>query len=182
MRFMIIVVAIVLSLLAGLWLYQKFSDGPTGPLTGGSFRSGEPAFASQAQDLDGDFEFELVGYGTSRTAGGIVVNDALYVTCDLGFVWNRLPSGMARSMLHVIWVFKDWHEKAQEDGRIRIRKNNQIYAGEIQLVEDAAEIEALKVELEDRAKEFFGGHLGPRPAEPPNDIVFFRASLEPNLE
>ena len=34
-------------------------------------------------------EFELVGTGTSRTAGYIMHDGVAYMTCDLGFMWNR---------------------------------------------------------------------------------------------
>ena len=98
----------------GLLTYQRFSDGPTGPLTGGPFRTGEevPAPIDSWDTLEGDFEFELVGARSSRTAGGILLEDALYITCDLGFIWNRLPAGTGRNILHIIWWFKTWHEKA----------------------------------------------------------------------
>ena len=177
MRVMIITFAVLLGIWIAILVYQRFSDGPTGPLTGGPFRSGEPGSLKGLDELDGDFEFELSGFGTTRTAGGIVVDDSLYITCDLGFLWNRLPFGVPRYMLHVIWWFKDWHEKAQLDGRVRIRKRDQVYSGNILLVEDQEKIAALKTALEGRAKKYLGGEIGPRPAETPNDVLFFSVQI-----
>ncbi len=170
-------ITLIIAAFVGLFLIQKFSDGPNGPLSGGTFRTGEEA-ALPVDDwrlLEGDFEFELVGTGSSRTAGGIVVDEVLYITCDLGFIWNRLPEGSARNVLNVIWWFKTWHEDAQEDGRIRIRKDGKIYAANLQLVSDLDKIERLKLALEALAAEFFEPNgLGPRPQQSPNEILFFR--------
>ena len=165
--------------LVSLLLYQQVSDGPTGPLMGGSFGSGEIVETPVADwsALAGDFEFELVGQQSSRTAGGVLVDGNLYITCDLGFVWSRLPDGFQRNVLNLIWVFKSWHEDALRDGRIRIRKDGRIHTAVIELVEDPELIESLKVALEDLASEFFGPEgLGPRPRQEPNDIWFFRVS------
>ena len=127
--------------------------------------------------LEGDFEFELVGQQRSRTAGGIMLDGELYITCDLGFIWARLPAGTSRNILHTIWLFKTWHHRAVEDGRIRIRKDGRVYSANVQRVEDPAIVEQLKGAIETAAAEFFAPNpLGPRPAEPPNDIWFFRVS------
>ncbi len=170
--------ALVVSVV-GLLIYQQFSDGPTGPLMGGTFSSGV-VVDTPVEDwsvLEGDFEFELVGQGNSRTAGGVLMDGNLYITCDLGFVWARLPAGFQRNVLHLIWVFKTWHQQVAADGRIRIRKDGRIYPASIQRVQDPQQIEALKVSLETLAAEFFGSQgLGPRPTQQPNDIWFFRVS------
>ncbi len=162
-----------------LLVYQRFSDGPTGPLSGGPFRTGEvvPAPVDDWSLLRGDFEFELVGDGTSRTAGGIWLDDKVYISCDLGFMWSRLPDGATRNILEVIFWFKDWHERATEDGRVRIRKDGRIYPVTIERVQDPALIEALKAAIEVEAAAFFEGvDISTRPEQPPNDIWFFLVS------
>ena len=173
----LIVLLLLLFLVVRIW--QQFSDGPTGPLAGGAFSSGE-LVNTPIEDwsvLQGDFEFELVGQGTSRTAGGILVDGTLYITCDLGFIWGRLPSGVQRNLLHVIWLFKDWHEHAVQDGRVVIRKDGRRYPVQITRVADPAEIEQLKTALESLAAEFFAPNdMGPRPTTPPNDIWFFKVA------
>jgi hypothetical protein len=169
--------ALVLAGIVTLLIYQRFSDGPTGPLTGGPFTSGAVVSAPVTDwtPLAGDFEFELVGEKTSRTAGGVLLDDNLYITCDLGFIWSRLPDGVPRNLLHVIWWFKDWHEKALADSRVRIRKNGSIYPVTIERVTDQQLLERLKSNIEIEAGKFFGpDELGPRPVNPPNDIWFFR--------
>ena len=169
--------AIVLLAVIGVLTYQRFSDGPTGPLAGGSFRSGTPVEAP-AQDwskLKGDFEFELLANGTSRTAGGVMLDGRAYVTCDLGFIWSRLPEGTTKRILRTIWWLKDWHETAEADGRARIRKDGKIYTVRLERVHDAEEIEQLKQVLEGEAAAFFAPNpVGPRPVDGPSDIWFFR--------
>ncbi len=170
-----LVLALVLGIV-GLMIYQRLSDGPTGPLTGGPFTTGQVIEqpVSDWAGLSGDFEFELVAHGTSRTAGGVLHEGQLYLTCDLGFIWSRLPSGSSRNVLQLIWWFKNWHEKAMNDGRIRIRKDGKLYSANLTRVNEPELIEALKVTLENEAAKFFAPReLGPRPPSPPNDIWFF---------
>ncbi len=161
--------------LVGLRVYQQISNGPTGPLMGGSFSSGEivETPVEDWSELEGNFEFELVGQNSSRTAGGILVDGDLYITCDLGFIWSRSPPGFRRNIANLIWVLKTWHEEALLDGRIRIRKDGRIHTATIERVEDPQLIEALKISLEDM--DYFKPEgLGPRPTQEPNDIWFFR--------
>jgi hypothetical protein len=169
--------ALILAGIVSLLTYQRFSDGPTGPLPGGPFTSGEVVSAPVTDwaPLAGDFEFELVGEKSSRTAGGLLVDGNLYISCDLGFIWARLPDGLPKNMLHTIWWFKTWHEKALSDGRVRIRKDGRIYSGDIERVQDPQRLAQLKRVLEDEAAKFFGPDaLGPPAEQPPNDIWFFR--------
>ena len=176
------VVGLIVLSVIGILIAQRVSDGPMGPLTGSSFTSGEWV-NEPPQDwsvLNGDFEFELVGEGTSRTAGGVMLGDQVYITCDLGFIWSRLPDGLARNMLHVIWWFKDWHLKAEQDGRVVIRKDGRLYPVMITRVQDPEVIEGLKVTLEELAAGYFAPtELGPRPTEAPNDIWFFSVDFRP---
>lgn len=171
--------ALLLIAVASLLIYQRYSDGPNGPLAGGPFRTGEVVSAplSDWTPLRGDFEFELTSDGSSRTAGGIWLDGNVYISADLGFMWARLPSGSTRNLLHVIWWFKTWHEKATEDGRLRIRKDGLIYPVRIELVDDPELIERLKTTLEAEAAAFFAPmEIGERPQQPPNDIWFFRVT------
>lgn len=171
--------ALVLAGIITLLIYQRISDGPTGPLPGGPFTSGNLVSApvTDWSPLEGDFEFELVGEQSSRTAGGLLVDGNLYISCDLGFIWSRLPEGLGRNVMHIIWWFKTWHGKALADGRVRIRKDGNIYPVTIERVTNPQQLELLKNNLEDLAAEFFApNELGPRPVDPPNDIWFFRVS------
>ena len=124
--------------------------------------------------MAGDFEFEIKSLSTSRTAGGIALDDEVYLSCDLGFVWARLPDGTPRTMLNVIWLFKDWHEEAINNGGIRIRKDGKIYDAHLVLERDPGKIERLKTTIETLAQEFMNTTLPPRTTTQPNDILFFK--------
>ena len=97
-----------------------------------------------------------------------------YMTCDLGFMWNRLE-GQQRLILQLIYVFKDWHRNAVEDGRARLRIDGKIYKADFVKVEDPELEGVLRSKLEELARELFApAELGPPPEEEPNDVWFFR--------
>jgi hypothetical protein len=96
---------------------------------GGPFKTGEwvktpvPDWSFAANQ---EFAFELVGPGTSRTAGVVVHDGVGYISCDLGFLWNRLE-GASTSVLRLIYLFKTWHHDAEADGRAVIRVDGKRY-------------------------------------------------------
>jgi hypothetical protein len=169
---LVIVVATV-----GILITQRFSDGPIEFLQGGPFKTGELV---QAPVTDWSFgvgktsEFELVGFGTSRVAGYIMHDGIAYMTCDLGFMWNRFE-GRQRLILNLIYVFKHWHEDAVEDGRALLRIDGKIYKADFVKVEDPELNAILRAELENLAREYVApAELGPPPTDQPNDVWFFR--------
>ncbi|XOV89573.1 MAG: hypothetical protein ACFHX7_06740 [Pseudomonadota bacterium] len=144
---------------------------------GGPFRTGEIIEAPVTDwsfALERNTEFELVGYGTSRTAGFIMHAGVAYMTCDLGFMWNRLEPGMTRNILHLIYLFKHWHTDALQDGRVRLRVDGKIYKTRFVKVQDPALNAILRTRLEALGREYFGSDMGPPPLAPPNDVWFFR--------
>ena len=161
----------------GVPITQRVSDGPIAFLQGGSFTSGELAEAPVSDWSFGvgrSIEFELVGFGTSRTAGYIVHDNVPYMTCDLGFMWNRFD-GRRRWILNLIYVFKRWHKDAVQDGRAVLRIDGRLYPVNFVKVQDPALNAALREKLEDLARGFVApDELGPAPEEPPNDVWFFR--------
>lgn len=167
--------AVIFSLVVALLVVQRVSDGPIEPLQGGPFTTGEvieePVTDWSFGEL-ADAQFELVGYGTTRRAGYIILDGEAYMTCDLGFIWNRLE-GMPKLVLNVIYVFKTWHLDAAEDGRARIRMGGKIYNTHFTRVEDAELQKRLENRIEELASEMFGD-LGPAPVEGPKDIWFFK--------
>ncbi len=176
-RIAVALAVVVTVAVVGLLITQRVSDGPMEFLQGGPFRTGELV---EEPVTDWSFgvgkrtEFELVGFGTSRTAGYIMHDGVAYMTCDLGFMWNRLE-GQQRWILHLIYIFKRWHEDALEDGRARLRIDGKIYRTNFVKVEDAELNEILRGKLEDLGREYFApAELGPPPDEPPNDVWFFR--------
>ncbi len=171
------VLALVLSAVIGVVITQRVSDGPIEFLQGGPFKTGEVV---EEPVTDWSFaagktsEFELEAFGTSRTAGYILHEGVPYMTCDLGFIWNRL-NGRSKTILNMIYLFKTWHLDAVVDGRALLRIDGKIYPTQFTKVEDPELNAALRVELENLAREHFAPReLGPAPTEAPNDIWFFR--------
>ena len=83
-----------------------------------------------------------------------MLDGVAYMTCDLGFIWNRLE-GTQRMVLNLIYIFKTWHLDATEDGRARIRLDGKIYKAQFTKVEDPAIQEKLELRLEEMANEMF---------------------------
>jgi hypothetical protein len=166
-----------------VFVIQNTADGPIGPIPGASFSSGTEVTGlvnlSEIVDFDDEIEFELLSKKTSRTTGAFTYQDELYIPCDLGFIWNRFPTGVARTMLNVIYLFKDWHEFAALDGRALIRKGGYIYRRHLTKVIDPVLIDALRATILEGLEtvELPVEKLGPIPTEGPRDIWFFRVDM-----
>ena len=180
----------ILGLLAlvviGILVWQRTSDGPYGPLQGGSFETGE--LVSQPvtdwrflRPDGGEIEFELVGYGTSRITGAMIRDGDFYIPCDLGYMWGRFE-GRTRLILNVLYVFKHWHTDAERDGRAILRIDGKLYPGELVRVRDPALEASLRRQLEAMAQRWIApAVLAPAPTEPPNDIWFFKFESKPEV-
>ncbi len=167
--------AIVVALILSVLVVQRVSDGPIEPLQGGPFQTGE-LVEEPVEDWSfgelANVQFELEGYGTSRRAGYIMLDGEAYMTCDLGYMWNRFD-GVQKLILHTIYIFKTWHLDAVQDGRALVRIDGKIYKAQFTKVEDRELQERLKFRIEKLATEMFGD-LGPAPMNAPNDMWFFR--------
>ena len=190
------ITGLVVVLLIGTGLVaQRMSDGPTGPIPGGQLRTGtlvtEPdidwpvVLGEKGGCVDGDcapmesIELQLVEPLGSRTTGIMVHDGQLYVPCDLGFMWGRF-SGQQRLMLHLIYIFKDWHEEAERDGRVVLRIAGKRYERQAVRVTDPALLATLRAQLEDMARSWVSpAPLGEAPTEGPRDIWFFRMDPRP---
>ncbi len=174
---------VVTILLIGTGLVaQRMSDGPTGPIPGGLLRTG--TLVSEP-DVDWSFangqmiELQLVEPLGSRTTGVMVPEGQLYVPCDLGFMWGRF-SGRTRWMLHLIYVFKRWHEDAQRDGRVVLRIAGKRYERQAVRVTDLELLATLRLQLEEMAEQWVSpAPLGEAPTDGPKDIWFFRMDPRP---
>ena len=157
---------------------QRTSDGPMEPMQGGPFRTGElvdEPVADWSFAAARPVAFELESFGSSRMAGYIMHEGEAYMTCDLGFIWNRLEPGSQKFILRTLYTFKHWHTDALEDGRIRLRIDGKIYKATLEKVEDPRLNQELRNILEDQAREFFAPmELPPEPSSEPKDIWFFR--------
>jgi len=170
----------VVALLVGFSLVaQHFSDGPIGPIQGGALRTGT-LITEPDQDwstlLAGEqmasVELQLVNPLASRITGAFAYEGGLYIPCDLGFIWRRLPDTTSRRMMHLIWLVKGWHEHAQADGRVLMRYKGLRYPLQAVRVTDPAVLADLRTTVEDAALSVFGSLL-PEPADP-GAIWFFR--------
>ena len=179
LKFLLIAVLLAFLLAVAIILYlQRTSDGPIEPMQGGPFVTGE-IVNTPVHDWTfaaaNPVPFELEAFGTTRMAGFIMHEGEAYMTCDLGFIWNRLQPGMQKTVLRVLYTFKQWHTDAVEDGRGRIRIDGNIYPVMFSKVEDPALNQALRDTIEAQAQEYFAPlELGPEPEEAPNDIWFFK--------
>ena len=80
----------------------------------------------------------------------------------------------ARWVLHLIYVFKHWHEDVSKDGRVVARIQGTRYQRQAVRVTDPALLAALHSRVEEEAEEMLGAPLGELPPDDPNDIWFFR--------
>jgi hypothetical protein len=177
---------LVLVATGSLMVAKRMSDGPlTAMIPGGALRAGTLAPGADLAAALSDcveaacptmnpIELELVGPATSRYTGIMVHDDQVYIPCDLGYMWGRF-AGTQRTVLHLIYVFKHWHEDAQRGGRVVIRVNGKRYEGQAVRVTDPTLDAALRSQLEDMARQWVAPNaLAAAPTEPPNDIWFFR--------
>jgi len=118
-------------------------------------------------------ELQLVDPVSSRTAGVMVLDGQLYVACDLGFIWRRIPAPH-RWGGSLIYRFKHWHEDAMRDDRVVLRIAGKRYGRRAVRVTDPEITAILSSRFEDSAERAFSKPLGPVPNAGPNDISFFR--------
>ena len=177
MKIITIVALSVCGIVAAALIAQRFSDGPTGPLKGGALRSGTLVTVPDV-DWDavlgdtamGSIELQLVRPVGSRITGAFVHEGNLYVPCDLGFIWRRIPDDNTRNLLHLIWLLKDWHEDALRDGRVVVRVAGQRFERTAVRVTDPSLIAQFRAQVETAAEEFMGGLL---PDAPDLDAIWF---------
>ena len=132
LRWLAAMAAALIALLLIALLAARFHDGPVGPFTGGTFRSGveSPApsdwsFAAAGRTL----ELELPpAAGRSVTTWYAVVDGKLYVPC-----------GLAQQ--------KRWPHAVVADGRVRVRIEGRIYAMAATRVDDPATLSRVAPEI-----------------------------------
>lgn len=186
-----ITLLLLLGVLVAGRVAQRLSDGPIGPIQGGSFRSGELVTEAEVDwvlatqgEIENQrkepllIEFELVGNGTSRITGLFLHDGELYLPCDLGFGWARF-TGTRRHILHLVYLLKDWHQEAQNDGRIVLRMDGKRYPRHAVRVTDPELDAALRAKFERLATGWVAPDAYPAaPTKGPNDIWFFRVAMK----
>jgi len=188
MRAGIITLFLIVVLTGVVFVALQLSDGPVGPLPGGAFRTGTLVADTNVDwgielnkaDKSGPIELQLLNPVGSRITGAFEHEGDLYLPCDLGFLWRRIPSERARWFLYAIWLFKRWHLDAERDGRAILRLNGKLYEQQAVKVTDPQLLETLREITSVRAEELvidsFNKPFLQVPVNP-NDIWFFR--MEP---
>ncbi|HKC50174.1 MAG TPA: hypothetical protein VKF60_05225 [Myxococcota bacterium] len=174
---------LVVLLIATMLVAQRVSDGPIGPLGGGPLRTGALVTESNVDwsFLGGgkEIELQLVAPPRSRITGSLVHDGQLFVPCDLGFFWRRIPNAGLRWIGGVIYSVKRWHEDALRDGRVVLRVAGKRYERQAVRVTDPELLATLRSIFEERAKQYLGtGALLDVPADP-DAIWFFRMDPRP---
>jgi hypothetical protein len=192
LRWLGIALVVLSATLVGIGVVARFSDGPIGPFPGGQLHSG--ALVPEAKvdwslatggeiEIKGAeprfVELQLVDPLGSRTTGVMLYEGQLYVPCDLGFLWRRVPAP-PRWMLSLIYRFKRWHEDVLLDGRVVVRIGGKRYERQAVRVTDPDLLTALRSEVEKEAARMFGAPLGEVPTDGPRDIWFFRLEPRPS--
>ena len=172
------------SVLVAMLLGCPLLDGPSGPIPGGRLRTG--AIVSEP-DVDWSFadgqmiELQLVEPLGSRTTAVMVHEGQLYVPCDLGFIFRRVPAfHPARWMLSLIYRVKHWHEDVLRDGRVVLRIDGRRYERQAVRVTDPELVATLRLQMEKGAEEFFS-NLREAPTDDPKDVWFFRIEPRPTM-
>ena len=183
MKRLLIGVAVVLVLLVGTALVaQRVADGPMGPLSGGQLRKGElvtdPNVDWVAVDPK-EIELQLVEPMGSRTTGSLVYEGQLYVPCDLGFIWRRIPSAGFRAIASILWAVKHWNEDAVRDGRVVIRTGGKRYERQAVRVTDPELLAKLRSLMEEKAAKYMHVTLRDDVPADPEAIWFFRLDPRP---
>ncbi len=167
-------------LLAGLLSGCALLDGPVGPFPGGALRDGELVddenvdWEAATAELSPLFiELQLVEPPRSRTTGAFVLDGDLYIPCDLGFIWQRIPAP-TRWVLATIYRVKDWHEDALADGRVVLRIGDRRYERQATRITDPVLLSRLRARIEDDAQNMLDEPLLEMPEEGPREIWFFR--------
>jgi hypothetical protein len=177
---------LVVSLVATLLVAQRVADGPIGPFGGGPLRTGtlvtEPDVDWSFLGGGKEIELQLVEPPRSRITGSLVYEGQLYVPCDLGFFWRRIPSTGFRWIAGLIYLVKHWHEDALRDGRVVLRVGGKRYERQAVRVTDPELLAKLRPIFEERATRYMAssgsGGLSAEPGDP-EAIWFFRLDPRP---
>jgi len=173
-----------LGMIVVLRVGQLQADGPLGPIQGGPLRTGQIVLDADV-DWAGEIgplrliEFQLVDPPHSRTTVAFVHDGALYVVCDRGYIWRRLPRARMRLARRLMYALRTWPDEALLDGRAVVRLRGKRYLRQAVRVTDSDVLESLREIATQAAREHLSEPLLAVPQDP-ESIWFFR--LDPRLE
>ena len=124
LRWLLRIVAVLIAVIALVFVGARFHDGPLGPIPGGPLAAGEVVGEpvtdwSFAKDT-GEIALQLTSQNRSRTVWFFVLDGKAYVPCSLGY-----PPG------------KSWHQQAIVDGHATVRIDGKRYPVMLTKVDDA---------------------------------------------
>jgi hypothetical protein len=138
-RWLVRIVAVIVLLVAALFVGARFHDGPLGLVPGGALVAGEAVGAPVSDwtfaDVD-TIELQLDGDTTSRTTWILVKDGRAFIPASLSF-----PPG------------KRWHKAADQNGAAWIRVKGQRYPVTLTRTQD----EALRAQLIETVRGKYGG-------------------------
>jgi hypothetical protein len=125
----LLVVAVTIAI-AGFLIYARFHDGPLEIVSGGPFRSGEPAPTPASWDFVADYdtiEFQTLEPARSRTVWLGVHDERLFIL-----------SGYMNSGVGAVW--KQWPHYLEDDDRIILRVDGRLYEQRLQRITSGPDI------------------------------------------
>ena len=132
-KFVAVIVVVVLAFFA----VTRFTDGPTGIITGGAFSSGEVVSEEPDWRYVKDYdivEFQLLDPARSRTTWIVEHDGRIFI-----------PSGYMLSTVGKIW--KQWPLQAEKDGRAILRVDAKLYPRQLVRIKDDPVLPAVLAEL-----------------------------------
>lgn len=131
------IVGFVVLAVAGLLIAARMNDGPMeivagGPFTTGTLQTTEPDWRF-VHDI-AEVQFQLLDPERSRTTWIVEVNGRIYI-----------PSGYMNTPWGKVW--KQWPIEAEQDGRILLRVDGNIYKRKLVRVMDSPDLLAVISEL-----------------------------------
>ncbi|MEX2204920.1 MAG: hypothetical protein WEF50_01695 [Myxococcota bacterium] len=157
-RWLVRIVAVVVLLVAGLFVGARFHDGPLGLVPGGALVAGERVAApvgdwAFATDID-TIELQLDGESSSRTTWVLVNQGRAFIPASLSF-----PPG------------KRWHKTADQNGAAWLRIGGQRYPVTLTRTKDEA--------LETQLRSVVGNKYDVGPASGEDGVWFFEVVSRP---
>jgi len=140
------ILAVFIAIAALVMIGARFADGPLEIIAGGPFTSGElveeePDWTFITTTDRREVQFQLLDPERSRTTWIVEHNGRIYI-----------PSGYMNSLVGKIW--KHWPYEAEEDGRILLRIDDDIYERELVRVMDGPALPHIVQKISDK---YLGG-------------------------
>jgi hypothetical protein len=138
-RFVLRLLAVLIVVVALVFVAARYHDGPLGMIAGGPFKTGTPVSTPPeptwtfVHDIP-TVEFQLLSPARSRTTWILEIDGKIYIPC-----------GYMNGTVGRLW--KHWPIEAERDGRAILRIGGQLYRRQLIRVQSGAIVERLTQEL-----------------------------------